>query len=316
MRPVSDARDLGRAVVLARLLLTTVAASAHCIPSPNGDHIATLFASIVNVRAVRNLEVVNVIRLPQDFSGPVVSFQWSPSSRLLLVANASEIRVFSALDDSFNATVRNPLAPGIKPAYIGFGPSDAEVCVVAYFGLKFSVLDLGSSKVTDIANPKLVSPSAATRCFSFRPRTRHLALLTRATGKDMISIHGYPAMEVQRSWAPDTVDAQGVVWSPDGRWLVVWESAAHGHRLLFYTSDGHIFRTWTGPTNPPFENKDYALGAGVRAVQFSADACHLAIGDHSRSLYLFAMSSVTETMRLQHPTTLMPKDTLQVLTRI
>ncbi|KAK5664163.1 hypothetical protein OQA88_378 [Cercophora sp. LCS_1] len=290
----------------------SVKSSAHCSPSPSGNHIATLFASVVNVRAVLNLEVVNVIKLPQDFSSPISSFQWSPSSRLLLVANASEIRVFSALDDSFNATIRNPITPGTKHAYVGFGSADAEVCVIASFGLKFSIYDLASSKAIDIANPKVLSPSAAAWCFSFRPQTRHLALLTRTAGKDMISIHGFPTRELQRSWAPDTVDAQAIIWSPDGRWLVVWESAAHGHKLLFYTSDGHIFRTWTGPSNPPSESKDFALGAGVKTVQFSADAKQLAIGDHSRSLYMFSMSSVTETLRLQHPTSLVPKDTLQI----
>lgn len=264
------------------------------------------------MRAVRNLEVVNVVKLPQDFSGPVVGFQWSPSSKLLLVANASEVKIVSALDDSFNATIRNPVAPGTKPVLVIFGASDSEVCMIASFGLKFAVYDLVSSKAVEIGNPKLFSLSTASRCYSFRPQTRHLALLTRTTGKDMISIHGLPTRELHRSWAPDTIDAQGIVWSPDGRWLIVWESAAHGHKLLFYTSDGHIFRTWSGPANPPVEFKDYAAGSGIKTVQFSADARCLAIGDQSRSIYMFAMSSVTETMRFQHPSSLVPQDTLQV----
>lgn len=282
------------------------------MPSPDGKYIATFFPSVVNVRAVRNLEVVNVISLPQDFSGPVLSFQWSPSSRLLLIASSGEIRIVSAVDNSFNASVRNPVAAGTKPAYIGFGPSDAEICVIAAFGMKFAIFNLESSKAVEIANPKLFSPSTASRCFAFRPQTRHLALLTRVAGKDMVSIHAFPTRELQRSWAPDTVDAQGLVWSPDGRWLILWESAAHGHELLFYTSDGHIFRTWSGPANPPAELRDYALGAGIRCVQFSADARYLAIGDHSRALSMFSMISVTEAVRLQHPTSLVPKDTVQV----
>lgn len=289
----------------------SVKSSLHSLPSPDGNHIATLFSTVVNVRAVRNLEVVNILSLPQDFAGPVLGFQWSPTSRLLLIANSTEIKVLSALDNSFSATVRNPVAPGTKPAYVGFGASDAEICLVASFGLKFVVYDLASFKAVEIANPKF-GPSAAARCFSFRPRTHHLALLTRTAGKDHISLHAFPTRELQRSWAPDTIDAQGLLWSPDGRWLIVWESAAHGHKLLFYTSDGHIFRTWLGPANPAPENRDYALGAGIRTVQFSADARHLAIGDFSRSLYLFNMTSVTETMRVQHPSSLVPSDTLQI----
>jgi hypothetical protein len=168
------------------------------------------------------------------------------------------------------------------------------------------------STATEIGNPKVFTPSTACKCFSFRPETRHLALLTRTAGKDMVSVHSFPARELQRSWAPDTIDAQGLTWSPDGRWLVVWDSASQGHKMIFYTSDGHVFKTWTGPANPLPEDRDYALGAGVKSIQFSADSRHLAIGDCSRSVCIISMASVTETLRLRHPKTLVPRETLQV----
>ena len=287
-------------------------AAVHSLPSPDGRHIATLFCSVVNVRAVSGLDLVNVVKLGQDFAGPVLSFQWSPSSRLLLVADAERVRVVSALDDTFQATLRNHVPSGTKPAYVGFGASDDEICVVSPFGLKFAVFDLRSSKTTEISSPKVFYASLASRCFSFRPETRHLALLTRVAGKDMVSIHSYPTRELQRSWAPDTVDAQGLAWSPDGRWLVVWDSASQGHKAIFYTSDGHVFKTWSGPANPLPEDRDFALGAGVKSIQFSQDSGHLAIGDSSRSVCILSMASVTETMRLRHPKTLTPKETLQV----
>ena len=36
--------------------------------------------------------------------------------------------------------------------------------------------------------------------------------------------------------------------SADGKWLVIWESASQGHALFVYTADGHLFKTWNGPT--------------------------------------------------------------------
>ncbi|KAK3313473.1 hypothetical protein B0H66DRAFT_577481 [Apodospora peruviana] len=293
----------------------TIKSSSHCLPSPNGAYVATLFfPAVVNVRAVRGLEVVHVVKLAQDFSGPVLGFQWSPSSRLLLVAGVEQIQVCSALDSSFSATIRNPVAAGTKPTYVGFGASDAEICVISSFGLKFAVFNLTSSnKATEIASPKFSSSSTTvSNGFSFRSGSHHLALLTRTAGKDMISIHDFPARQLQRSWAPDTVDAQGLIWSPEGRWLVVWESPALGHKVIFYTADGHMFKTWLGPANPSPEDKDYSLGAGVKLVQFSADARRLAIGDCSKSIRMFNMASATEAWRLQHPNSLVPKDTLQV----
>jgi WD40 repeat protein len=264
------------------------------------------------VRAVAGLGVVNVAKLGQDFAGPALHFQWSPSSRLLLVADAERVRIVSALDDSFSATVRNHAVAGTKTAYVGFGASDSEVVVISALGLRFSVFDLSSSRGTEIANPKVFSSSSAMNCFSFRPETHHMALLTRSAGKDMVSIHSYPSRELQRSWFPDTVDAQGLAWSPDGRWLVIWDSPAHGHRVLFYTSDGHLFKAWTGPASPSPEDKDYALGTGVKAVHFSPNSQHLAIGDSSRSVSLLNMASITETLRLRHPKTIVPRETLQV----
>jgi len=274
--------------------------------------VATLFPSVVNIRSVDTLEVVNVFRLPQDFSGPVLSFQWSPSSQLVLVAVVDQIRIFSARPGGFEATVRNAVPPAAKPTYVCFSPKGTELCVCSSFGLKFGIFDLVTSRAVEIANPKFFSSATACSGFSFRPLTHHLALITRTAGKDMISIHDPETRELQRSWHPDTVDAQGLKWSPDGKWLVVWESAGQGHKVAFYTADGHIFKTWLGPSNPTPASHNFALGAGVKQVQFSADASTLAIGDSSSCIYLFNMTSVSETMRLLHPNNIAPNDTIQI----
>lgn len=241
-------------------------------------------------------------------------FQWSPSSRLVLVASADEIHVFSALEqnDNFRATIRNPAPPAAKLVYVGFGASDTDVCVCASLGLKFAVFNLASSKAVDVANPKFHTTALVRKGFCFRPESQHLAVITRTSGKDMISIHHPKTKELQRSWSPDTIDAQGVVWSPDGKWLVTWESAAHGHKVLFYTPDGNLFKTWSGPQSLVPADADIPLGPGVRLLDFSADAINLVIGDSSRRICIINMTSVTESLRLLHPNTIVPTDTLQV----
>jgi hypothetical protein len=128
----------------------------------------------------------------------------------------------------------------------------------------------------------------------------------------MISIHDPTTKEVQRSWYPDMVDAQSVTWSADGKWLVVGESAGQGHKIAFYTPDGHLFKTWAGPTNPGPENQHFALGAGMKLVQFSSDGRHLAIGDSSRYVYVLGMDKISESVRLLHPQTIIPTNTIQV----
>ncbi|KAJ4425070.1 hypothetical protein N0V82_000352 [Gnomoniopsis sp. IMI 355080] len=285
---------------------------------PNGAYIATLLSSAslatVNVREVNSLHTIRELTLPRSFVGPVVSFQWSQSSKLVLVASTDEIHVFSVLEEegSFNANIRNPAPPAAKLVYVGFGASDTDVCVCASLGLKFAVFNLASSKAVEVANPKFHTAASVRKGFCFRPKSQHLTVITRTSGKDMISIHHPKTKELQRSWSPDTIDAQGVVWSPDGRWLVTWESAAHGHKVLFYTPDGNLFKTWSGPQPLVPADADIPLGPGVRLLDFSADATNLVIGDSSRRICIINMTSVTESLRLLHPNTIVSTDTLQV----
>lgn len=268
----------------------------------------------LNVRETKSLHIVRQLTLPRDFAGPVVAFQWSPSSRLVLVASADEIHVFSALDEEegFRATIRNPAPPAAKLVYVGFGASDIDVCVCASLGLKFAVFDLASSKAVEVANPKFHATLSVRKGFCFRPTSHHLTIITRTSGKDMISIHHPKTKELQISWFPETVDAQGLSWSPDGKWLVTWESAAHGHKVLFYTPDGNLFKTWSGPQPLAPVDADIPLGPGVRLLDFSADAMNLAIGDSSRRICIINMTSVNESLRLLHPNSIVPTDTLQV----
>jgi WD40 repeat protein len=274
--------------------------------------VAVLGQSTIDVRLVDTLQLLNVIKLSPGLEPPFHTLLWSPSSRFLLVATSDQIHIFSSRpDDKFHAVIRNPAPPGAKPVFISFGPTDLELCVCSSYGMKFALFNLKTSKSVEINNPKFFSATAARKGFAFGARSHHLALLTRSDGKDIISIHHPSTRDVQRSWAPDMIDSQGLVWSPDGRWLVSWESPAQGHRVLFYTPDGHLFKQWTSPT-PLRSADDISLGAGVRFVQFSPDSNHLVIADSSRCICVFDMSAVGEAMRLQHPISLIPRDTLQV----
>lgn len=310
-------RFQGKAAALrdhsGQVLMPKTIASPHCLPSPDGRLVATLLTPTISIREVESLNTVKEITLPQDFTGPVTSFQWSSSSRRVLVASVQDIHVISALGlDNFHATIRNSVPPAAKPVHVDFGASDTDVCVCASLGLKFAVFDLASSRVVEVANPKFHTAVSVRKGFCFRPGTQHLTILTRTSGRDMISIHHPETKDAQRSWHPDTVDAQGIVWSPDGKWLVTWESAAHGHKVLFYTSDGNLFKAWSGPRALEPADAEVVLGPGARLLGFSADARSLAIGDSSRRACVMNVTSVTESLRLQHPTSIVPTETLQV----
>lgn len=292
-------------------VLTSNIASVQSLPSPDGAYVATIFPSRLSIRETRSLEIIRVIPLPPEFSSSISWFLWADTSNRLLIASADNIRVYSTSDAQFSANISNPTSGTAKVVFVTFGATDDEVCIFSEFGLKLSIVDLPSTKSVDINAPKFYSPGTAGKGCAYRPITNNLALLTRHSGKDVVSIHAIGTYEVTRSWHPDTLDAQGLRWSPDGKWLVVWESAGHGHLALVYTADGHLFKRWSGPTQISDE-VDFSLGAGVRLYDWSEPGSSVAIGDYSRRITVVSAPGFTEAVTLLHMTAVTPADTLQV----
>lgn len=289
--------------------LTQFAASSHCLPSPDGSLIATLLPSTITFTTVQALEVVKTLKLPPDLAGGVTTFIWAPSSRRVLLSVADQIHVFSALDDDYHAVIRNPASTVGKSTFLDFGATDDELYVFSAHGIKLSLYQLHRSKAVEIANPKYFNVLSAPRGFSVRSATHHLALLTRTQGKDFISIHSPDTREVQRSWSPDTTDAAGLAWTPNGRWLIVWESPSQGHKVLFYTPDGNVFKSWQGPYAQAEALESF--GSGVRCVSFSPNGEHAAITDSGRAFSILSLQSA-EGRQMVHPLSITPKDTTRV----
>lgn len=290
-------------------------ASPLCEPSPNGRLVAVLISSTIIVRSTETLQTVHVVKLSPELTGPITSFTWAPSSAKLLVSAGDLIQVFAACDSSFQATIHNPAAPlGGKLPLIRFGARDTEVLACAPFGMKFSVFDLTTSKAVEISNPKFHHPTSASRGFSIRPDTGHIVVLTRVGGKDMVSIHHPLTRQVMKSWYPDTLDAQGIQWTADGQWIVLWESPAQGSRLFVYTGDGHHFRTLDayGLVPESATDPEFDMHSGIKSCQLSSDAQLCVIGDHTRGITVLQAGIWRSMMRLMHPAAITPRETLQV----
>ncbi|GAP89243.1 putative WD40 domain-containing protein [Rosellinia necatrix] len=285
--------------------------SPHSISSPNGKYVATLVPGSIAVRSVASLAIVRTIKLAPDLSDGVTTFVWSSSSKRLLVAVADRIHVFSAPSGDFHGLVQVPQPLATKPAYVTFGATDGEVCVFSPVGIKLTTVNLASSKAVEIGNPKFFSSVSASKGYSFRPGTHHMALLTRTAGKDIVSIHSADTREIQRSWYPDTIDAQGLAWTPDGNWLVVWDSSAHGTRVLFCTHDGHVFRDWRDDHPYPTLNDMGQYGPGVRTLAFSPNGRHTAIASGSSHISILNDRLAKEVL-FRHATIVEPNETLQI----
>ncbi|KAH0499500.1 hypothetical protein TgHK011_006693 [Trichoderma gracile] len=265
--------------------------SPHCRPSLDGRFVATLRYSELIVRSTETLQVTNAVRLSSGSGSgsPTASsatssptslspLLWAPSSSKVLICSPDQLDVFGALQHpEFHATVRSYTSLiGGKPSFIQFGARDTELLIWSASGLKLVVIDVCGSGAVEIASPKLHQATSASRGLS----------------------------------GHQTLDAQSLSWTPDGKWLLLWESAVQGHRLLIHTPDGQHFRTITAANL--LKGPDAELELGIRICQLSPNAEICAIGDYSRDVCILRTHSWRAQMRLSHPATITPKDTLQV----
>ena len=191
------------------------------------------------------------------------------------------MRVYDAYDSQWSAKITAASSEMGRIANVEFGRTSDEILVFSDFGLKVTHRSLISSRGVEIRDPKF-----ATRGYSFRPEMGHLAILTRQTAHDLVMVLAPVAKELLASFTLATVDAQGLVWSPNGKWLVTWDAASSGYKVLVYTADGHLYRTMTGGQNAS------KVGLGVKSVTWSAEGTYLAVGDYDGRVSLLNATTV------------------------
>jgi hypothetical protein len=178
-----------------------------------------------------------------------------------LLANDTDVHIYDAFDARYHASISAACLPPSRIAHVGFVTAN-EVIVFADFNVKATIYDLQTGLGTEVRDPKSQRGSAG---YSIRPRTSHLAMLARVGVKDMVLILEPGKREVEASFALESLDAQSIRWSGDGRWLTIWDTPGMGGVVWIYTADGQLFRTW----NYGKEVQDN-LSLGIRMCEWSA----------------------------------------------
>ncbi|PHH63579.1 hypothetical protein CDD81_5671 [Ophiocordyceps australis] len=291
------------------------ASSAHCKASPDGRLVAILDAEALVIRSTETLQLVSHVDVPVELRRePVCSFLWAPSSTKILVSTATQIYLFSAADKSVHAKVGNPA--GGKPSAISFGATDRQIILWCPFGLRLFIIDVSTSSTVSVSNPKFHHASCMARGFAIRPESGHIALVTRTDGKDFVSIHDAETGQLQRAWQPPTLDAQGLFWTANGQWLVLWDTRAQGYQLVLYTPDGQHFRTLKAP---PSISSSATLGSslveletGIKTCQSSPNGELCAVIYSSKSTVIYNTQSWHQVVQLLHPSVIDTRQSVQV----
>ncbi|PYH49389.1 WD40 repeat domain-containing protein [Aspergillus saccharolyticus JOP 1030-1] len=242
--------------------------------SEDGDYVAQISGKELAVHLTptsTDFKEVQVVKLKEN-SSKFLKFSRSkpvlPSSthsyggvslpeRRLLCASDARVSVWQLNSLQLLAEIES-IEP--KATYVDFGGDENEIIYFHAWNTKVTVFGLDTGRSQVIRAPKFSN----TNGFAYRPKTRQLAILLKPDAADLLTIHEFGSYELIGRAILPTVDAQGLKWSPDGRWITVWDTASAGTKVLIFTADGQHFRTYTG-----LPNSDTSFDLGVRSVEWS-----------------------------------------------
>ncbi|KAL4915499.1 Quino protein amine dehydrogenase [Aspergillus aurantiobrunneus] len=183
-------------------------------------------------------------------------------ARRLFCASDSRVLVWDLDPLQQYAEIEN-VEPGALN--IDYGSDENEIIVFHAFNTKLTIFGLDSGRSHVVKSPKLSHQNG----FGYRPKTGQLAILLKPETTDLLTVHEPRSYELIGREVLPTIDAQGLKWSPDGRWIAVWEAASAGTKVLIFTAEGQLFRTYTGL--PEFDD---SVDLGVKGIEWSPSAVH------------------------------------------
>lgn len=260
-------------------------------------YIATLFLpSRLIVRSTASLSIKRVINIDPGFARELTHVKWTITKddghRRLLVADTKTVLAFDMDDEAWDLRISEGLG-GVRQ--VEWSACGGQILVWADFQLKLTVWSIMTSSASIIPNPKF-----PVKGFSYRPGRQDQAVLLQRTSHDSVSVlhMSSSSWTIQKTFVVATSDAQGVQWSPDGKWLAVWDNMID-YRVLIYTPDGRLVRTFIA----------YDLGLGVKTLSWSPTSEYLAIGSYDNKVRFLNNLTFSPSIELSHVTTVRSRTT-------
>ena len=200
----------------------------------------------------------------------------------ILLADDDTVRIYDVNDPAWHAVIEKAAGSLGRIADVAFGHKANEVVVLSDFGAKLTIWSLLTSRGVEVRDPKYM-----VKCYHHRPRTGHLAILTRPAAQDNLMLLQPGSHELVKSVELPTIDAQEVAWNPEGNWLAISDTASSGYRVLIYTADGHLYKTISNNVN----NVDISLG--VKCIKWSPFTNTLSLGDNNDSVVVFSKNNAS-----------------------
>ena len=126
-----------------------------------------------------------------------------------------------------------------------------------------------------------------------------MAMLCRTSGVDVLMLLAPRTYALINRVELPTIDAAGLKWSCDGRWIAIWDAPSTGYNLYIYTADGHLYRTITRESSN--DAREWAVeGLGIKSVAWVPGAEWLAVGGWDRRVRILSTRTFAPVVFLDH----------------
>ncbi|KAF7257838.1 hypothetical protein EG68_04881 [Paragonimus skrjabini miyazakii] len=252
--------------------------------SPDSLYIASVSQHKISVRLSKTLQVCQLYNCVDV----IYSFAWSPDSLFLLcvLKKRGLVQVLSIENPDWICKVDEGSA-GVLSAE--WAPDSRHFLTTTEFHLRITVWSLSEVSVSYLKYVK-----ACTNNLAFSPGGRYLALLERRDYRDHLSL-----FDCQKDWSLMrntqlyTQDAAGLLWSPDGRYIVVWDECLR-YRVTVHGMDGRCLHSYCA-----YEPGQDLLG--VKSVCWSPTGQLLAIGSYDQKCRILNHLTWACLATLTHP---------------
>ena len=229
----------------------------------------------------------------------VSSIKWSQNDNHIVLCSAKQIEVINLDDPGHRIRLDNGsggLGRFSSAEFVG----GAQLLTVWEFG-RAKIWDLRSGKGTDLGDLKTICEG---RAWQIRPQAsghssmKPVAMLSRQGADDYLTVLFPSTDKTLQTIKIPSVDAQGLSWSPDGRWIAVMDTPSAATSVYFYTPDGHPFRTF--PSNPSAET----TGLGVKSLSWSGNSHLIALSKFDGKVVLLNTRTFAPLAMIEHTTTI------------
>lgn len=197
------------------------------------------------------------------------------------------IQVFCLSDPNFQCNIHE--FSGVQGFY--FSPDSNYIFITSEFNLRMSIYTLQGQFIGYIKNPKF-----SYKGFDISDDGELLAFIEHSDGRDLIQIIQIESWKVINVIEPKTSDVSDLKWSPNSKYLCVWDYIVD-YNVLFYRYDGHLLLEYS-----PNENN-----LGVKRVQWSPKADMIALGGYDSKIRIINTLTWRVVCELDH-TSLEKKD--------